>query len=118
MKLFSLKPHLLLFITLIFSSFFSSAFDLKLGQNRFDLKISCLFSDSTKQTFSYSISNEVTEESGLQIKKYMLERTGVYSCTVNLIDRMLVLETDSESDYQLMLQLVRYAEHLYVVHKD
>lgn len=115
MKLFSLKQELLTLITSFSFVFFSSATISKIDENDIHKKVN---SDSIKQIFSYSISNEVTEISGDQIEKYMIEREGVFTCEINVKDKLIVLEVNASADDQLMLQLVRYAEHLYVVHRD
>ena len=71
-----------------------------------------------KSVYIFTVSEEVNEEVALKIDLYMKEREGVLDSITDSFTKKITITIQEGYDSQLMLQLIHYAEHLYVVHKE
>ena len=127
MKIQSLKQRCCILtcttLCIVFSSFSFAKNDcfnttILIEQNALNLLECSLYVDSTRLYYTYEVSQEIDAVSSQKIEQYMMQREGVLYCKINLEEKKIILEVTPNSDRQLMLQLVRFAERLYVNYHD
>ena len=112
------KKYILLSVCFIFNSFISQSFKNEIKKRKCKIDTCFInklqFSDGIQQIVTFSIAHNVSDVSAQQIDEYMMQREGVVSSKSNPIAKTTTLILKEGVDTELISQLLKYAEHLFI----